>query len=220
MIVGGLLAWQLFPTQPVFIDGRTEAYPEALFASYFGVIDHPQQWPALASQYAFDYALLDHTALDRWPLARYLSSEHGWTLVYHDETAALFLPTDDPHRAMRERAERAFTAVGADRRDAPLRPEPGLVRRTVAFPVTELQIAIGYGDFLRFIGRPVDAVRAYRQALVLDPDSPDVRLALGGAYWSAGHRDQATEESRDILRRDPTFERAAQALGEAGAQRK
>ncbi len=59
--------------------------------------------------------------------------------------------------------------------------------------------------------------RAYQQALVLDAHSPDVRLALGGAYWNAGHRDEAVEEWREI-RRDPNFERARSALRQASAR--
>jgi len=105
---------------------------------------------------------------------------------------------------------------GAARR--PLVPSRD-VRRLVAFPVTELQLAIGYGDFLRFIGRNMDAVRTYWHALVLDPESLDVRLALGGAYWSGGKRDDAMDQWREILRRDPTFAPAAQALAQAGAGR-
>jgi tetratricopeptide (TPR) repeat protein len=218
MVMGGFMAWRLFPGQRVFVDGRIETYPEPFFATYFRGLDDPQTWPSLAAAFGFDYALLDHTSVDRWPLARYLASGHGWTLAYYDEIAALFLPLDEAHRPMRERAERAFRDIEARRLQEPLAAAPGRLRRTLAFPLEDLQIQIGYGDFLRFIGRNLEAVRAYQQALVLDPDSPDVRLALGGAYWFAGSREQAMEEWREILRRDPGFEGARKALAQASGR--
>jgi tetratricopeptide (TPR) repeat protein len=153
--------------------------------------------------------------VDRWPLARYLAAGHGWTLVYVDESAAIFLPLDEAHRAMRERAERSFTEVAARRLQQPLPPAPEFVRRLLQFPVEEVQLQIGYGDFLRFLGKFSDAARAYQRVLVVVPDDPDVRLALGAAYWYGGSRDQGMNEWREILRRDPNFERARTALAEA-----
>ena len=78
------------------------------------------------------------------------------------------------------------------------------------------QLHIGYGDFLRYIGRFSEAAAAYQRVLIFVPDDPDVRLALGGAYWSGGSRDRAVYEWGEILRRDPTFERARLALAQAG----
>jgi tetratricopeptide (TPR) repeat protein len=215
MVAGGLMAWQLFPGQQVFVDGRTEAYPETLFATYFHAIDAPETWPELAARYNFDYALLEHVRVDRWPLARYLAAGHGWTLVYHDESASIFLPLDEAHRGVRERAERAFAEIETRRLRQPLPAAPGFFRRLLAIPVEEMQIQIGYGDFLRFLGKFSEAARAYQRVLVINPDDPDVRLALGAAYWYEGNRDQAVAEWREILRRDPSFERARSALAQA-----
>jgi hypothetical protein len=215
MVAGGFMAWELFPGQQVFVDGRTEAYPETLFATYFHTIDSPDAWPELAARYDFDYALLEHVRMDRWPLVRYLAAGHGWTLVYHDESAALLLPADEAHRAVRERAERAFAEIAAHRLREPLPPVPGLFRRLLAVPVERMQIQIGYGDFLRYLGKYPEAARAYQHVLVVAPDDPDVRLALGAAYWYAGDRGQAVSEWREILRRHPDFERASSALAEA-----
>jgi tetratricopeptide (TPR) repeat protein len=81
--------------------------------------------------------------------------------------------------------------------------------------VEEVQLQIGYGDFLRFLGRFSEAAHAYQRVLVFVPDDPDVRLALGAAYWYGGSREQGMNEWREILRRDPNFERARSALAEA-----
>ena len=136
-------------------------------------------------------------------------------LLYHDETSALFLPSDEAHRAVRDRAERAFAEIEARRLREPLPEAPGLVRRLLAFPVEEMQVQIGYGDFLRYLGRYPEAAKAYQRALVLVPDSLDVHLALGAAYWYAGSRDQGVPEWQEILRRNPGFEAARQALAQA-----
>ena len=66
--------------------------------------------------------------MDRWPLARYLAAGHGWSLAYYDESAAVFLPLDEAHRAVRERAERAFAETLAHRLQQPLPPARWVIR--------------------------------------------------------------------------------------------
>ena len=139
-------------------------------------------------------------------------------LVHHDETAALFLPSDEAHRTVRERAERAFAEIATRRLREPLPGAPGLFRRLLAFTVEEMQLQIAYGDFLRFLGRYPEAAKAYQRALVLAPDSLDVRLALGAAYWLARSRDQDVQEWLEILRRDPGFKAARQTLVQASRE--
>jgi hypothetical protein len=214
LAMGGYLAWRLAPDERVFVDGRLEAYPETLFRTYFHVIDAPKIWPQVAAAYGFDYALLYDVWGNRFPLIRYLAAGHGWKLVYYDETASLFVPTDEAHRATRERAERAFAEILDRRRREPAAPPPGALTRALVVPVAEVRRQTAYGDFLEVIEQHAAAAEAYERALLLDPDVSQTRFSLGLAYWRGGEPERAVLEWRDVLRRDPGYARARRALAE------
>jgi tetratricopeptide (TPR) repeat protein len=131
--------------------------------------------------------------------------------VYYDETASLYLPTDEPHREMRERAEREFAAL-RDRRPTP--PVANGFWSQVSVPVAALRRDSAYGDFLLTIGKPADAVDVYKRALAIDPSIGELQFNLGIAYWSSGRSSEALVEWRDILRRNPHDERARNAIDE------
>jgi hypothetical protein len=211
---GGYLMWARYPAGRVFVDGRMQAYPDDFFRAYFGVLDEPGDWPRVVAAYAPDYALLYHVWGNRYPLVRYLASGHDWTLVYYDETSSLYVPTDEAHRAMRERAERGFATLKARRRsDAP--SDSSLARALGVVPVTEIRRQTAYGNFLLNVGRPAEAVPAYERAVALDPDVALTRFFLGRAYWFAGRRDRAVAAWQETLRRAPSFALARSALAEA-----
>jgi hypothetical protein len=212
---GGYLAWARFPQEHVFVDGRTQAYPDDFFRIYFSVIDDPKQWPEIVSRFAPDYALLYHVWANRLPLARFLSAGHGWTLVYYDETASLYMPLDEAHRETRERADRLFEELqGARGGDSEVAAAPRGLWDEIRVPVAAIHQERGYGAFLSAVGRPAEAARAYERALALDPEQPAVRTSLGFMYWQTGRPQEAVAEWREAVRRDPSFEPARNALAE------
>jgi tetratricopeptide (TPR) repeat protein len=211
--MGGYLSWQRFPEEQIFVDGRLEAYPESFFRTYFRVLDDPRVWPQVAALYRLDYALVYHAWANRYPLLRYLAEGHGWTLVYFDENTSLFLPLDEDHREVRERAARRFAELRAQRVQASAAPAPSLLAG-LSIPVERIRLLTSYGEYLRVIGLPSEAIAAYQHALALDPDASGARFALGAAYWQTGESERALREWRDVLRRDPGFERARRALDE------
>ncbi len=214
LAMGGFLAWHR-PNDAVFVDGRLEAFPEEVFRGYFQVMDRPTAWPTIAGPYALDYAVLYHGWSNRLPLVTYLSQGNGWTVVYYDEIASVFVPNDDAHREMRERALTAFADIRKARRDAPDPEPPSTWERTLTVPVAETWRQRVYGNLLRSIGLPDEAVRAFGRSLALDPDQLDTRFNLGFAYWSLNQRDAAIREWREVLRRDPTDARVQQVLSRA-----
>jgi hypothetical protein len=123
LAMGGYLTWRR-PNDPVFVDGRLEAYPETVFARYFEVMDQPALWPRNIEPFALDYALLYHGWSNRLPLVNYLADGHGWSMVYYDEIASVFVPTDEAHRAMRERALATFAEIRRARAAAPAPTPP------------------------------------------------------------------------------------------------
>ncbi len=217
LAMGGYLAWGR-PNDAIYVDGRLEAFPEKVFEGYFRAMDQPNAFPSVTAPYALDYALLYHAWSNRLPLVSYLAEGHGWTMVYYDEIASIFVPSDEAHRAMRERALLAFHEIRQARAHAPDPAPPSAWSRAVAFPVGEIWRQRSYGDMLRSIGLGDEAAAAYRRSLVLDPDQLDTRLDLGFVYWSLEQRDRAIAEWKEILRRDPTNEQAKQVLARAGAR--
>src|SRR5207249_2642970 len=115
----------------------------------------------------------------RLPLVNYLSEGNGWTLVYYDEIASVFVPSDETHRAMRERALIAFAEVRKARRDAPDPAAPSAWSRTLSVPVGETWRQRSFGMLLRNIGLPDEAARAFRRSLALDPNQVDAHFGLG-----------------------------------------
>ncbi len=214
LAMGGYLTWTR-PNDPVFIDGRLETFPESVFRRYFGVMDRPELWPRNIGPYALDYALIYHGWSNRLPLVDYLAEGHGWTMVYYDEIASIFIPDDDAHREMRVHALQAFAEVRKARALAPDPPPLTAWQRTLAFPVGESWRQRSYGSLLRSIGLPDEAVRAFRRSLALDPDQLDARSNLGFAYWTLNQRDAAIEEWREVLRRNPDDARIQQVLARA-----
>ena len=214
LAMGGYLEWSR-PRDAVYVDGRLEAFPEAVFRDYFSAMDDPSAFPRVTAPYGLDYALLYHAWGNRTPLVTYLARGHGWTLVYFDEIAAVFVPDDAAHQAMRERAKATFAEMQAERgRRAEMAP-PRSFASALTVPVGEAWRLQAYGNLLKNFGYADEAVTAYTRSLALDPDQNDTRFSLGFAYWNANQRDAAIREWREVLRRDPSDARVKQILARA-----
>lgn len=91
---------------------------------------------------------------------------------------------------------------------------------------TELAIAqqklgpdflISYFRGLAFerVGKPEEAVTAFRDAVKLDPNNAEAHLSLGKAEMSVGRLDAAISELRESLRLSPTNDQARRLLSKA-----
>ena len=202
----------------MFVDGRLETYPAPVFLNYFRAIDDPKTFARLDKHYQPDFVVLYHAWRNRLPLVTYLAAGHGWTMVYYDDNAAVFLPEDDAHREVRERATRCFSVTFASRGEhrpvaRPLTPW----ERLVDFPIAERWYQHRYGEFLREMRLWPEAADAYEGALVADPALIETRFFLGLAYWRSGARSRAKEAWREVVRRAPDFEPARRALADAAS---
>lgn len=93
---GGLLIWRFYPHAHVFVDGRIELYPLALWTEYLRIIQTQADWQELLQTYRLDYLVLSrerHTGL----IAAVGRSE--WACIYEDSLAIVFarpgLPVSD-----------------------------------------------------------------------------------------------------------------------------
>src|SRR5581483_3272513 len=82
-MLGGLLLWR-HPGVPVFIDGRMQVYPSAVFGAYEASLADPSTFPALAARWGVTAVVLYHPAPGRLELARRIARLPGWRLAYLD----------------------------------------------------------------------------------------------------------------------------------------
>jgi len=107
---GSYLIGKCYPRCRVSIDGRYEAaYPPAIYAMSGALTAGSPGWDRLLSEYPTDVALLDA----RRAGATRLATAPGWTLVYRDPVAALFVRD-------RPRFQRVIDSYGRRPASAPL----------------------------------------------------------------------------------------------------
>ena len=82
---GGYLLFRFQGRLPVFIDGQTDFYGEALTREYEQVITQADGWSQTLQKYQVDWAILPADA----SLAAALVSDLGWQIVYQDETTVI-----------------------------------------------------------------------------------------------------------------------------------
>lgn len=83
---GGYLIWRL-PQYPVFVDGRTDLYDDALLNDYLAIYQVAPGWETKLEEYEVDLALIDRQA----PLAGALAGHAAWELRYEDALAAVYV---------------------------------------------------------------------------------------------------------------------------------
>jgi hypothetical protein len=88
----GYQAWRFWPDRGrlPFMDIHQSGTPEdrAAFAAAF---TDPGSWPAIASRYRLDYALLDRRQRSGMELLDVIDADSTWALVFLDDVAALYL---------------------------------------------------------------------------------------------------------------------------------
>lgn len=83
---GGWLVWKAYPDYPVFIDGRTEVYGDAIFDEYLRTEYLTDQWQEPFDRYKVKTIMI--SSGDRLTL---LLADHGWRLAYHDAVASIYV---------------------------------------------------------------------------------------------------------------------------------
>jgi hypothetical protein len=81
---GGYLLLKLSPPQPIFMDGHTHIYGEALTREYETVTFLGSGWQEIMSKYQIKWAIVRAAS----PVAQALKEE-GWKTVYNDDTSTI-----------------------------------------------------------------------------------------------------------------------------------
>ena len=82
---GGYLIWKLYPTTPVFIDGRADLYGPDLFHDFADVYQFKNHWQLILQRWHIQTVIIPPTSA----LAVGLQSAPGWTISYQDSQALI-----------------------------------------------------------------------------------------------------------------------------------
>jgi len=91
--VGSFLIWRL-PEEPVFIDGRPEAYPADFIQKvYIPMQEDPVLWKKYSDQYNIRYVFWDYHDITPWSqqFIKAMLNNSAWPLVYRDDTILIFV---------------------------------------------------------------------------------------------------------------------------------
>jgi len=167
---GGYLAWERYPRERVFIDGRNEIY-DSLLAEVFDSLGSWERWENLLERYGIDAAMLRRGQLQavQYPPEvpggvvrremRAFSAAYfqpvRWALVYWDDDALIFVRRDDPrYRSLLDHefrivnpddAEHLLSEIGrgkVDRREALAEVERKLEEDPACVTARQLQRAL------------------------------------------------------------------------------
>jgi hypothetical protein len=84
---GGYLIYRLYPSQPVFIDGRADVYGDQLMERYVQVVTLQPNWRQILEQHDVRIVLVEKDS----PLAVTLVDDAGWQEVYRGAVEQLFV---------------------------------------------------------------------------------------------------------------------------------
>ncbi len=82
---GGYLIWNLYPTTPVFIDGRTDLYGEPLLHDFADLYQFGGPWQQILQRWQIQTVIVPRDSA----LATGLCSAPGWTVSYQDSQATI-----------------------------------------------------------------------------------------------------------------------------------
>lgn len=83
---GGYLIYKLYPDVPVFVDGRTDFYGNALLKDYLHIDRADPGWEALLTKYGVEVILIDK----QLPLAKALAGDAGWQQQFAGEMEVVY----------------------------------------------------------------------------------------------------------------------------------
>lgn len=202
---GSYFAGRFYPRRAVFIDGRNLVYGEEFFRTYLNAMGNIAAFAALAEKYGITAALLTHSARDAKALLPSLWKSAGWTPVYADSRAVVFLRnrsgTPTPPR------------IDLSNCNLTVMPTNG------SFPIEELRA----GEFFFTLGLKGCARDMLRRALARYPGLPEAHNMLGLIAVQEGNASEAITELGEACRMcrsyaEPRINLSAVLLGEGDAR--
>jgi hypothetical protein len=93
---GEYLTWNQWNDSRVFMDGRIEIYPDAVWDEYWAVRNVRADWQDILDKYAVDYLVLETTGLHKDLLAALAKTEPKprWREVYKKGVVVIYARTE------------------------------------------------------------------------------------------------------------------------------
>ena len=111
---GDYLIWSLYPTNRVFVDGRSDFYGDDFEAQYVDILNVRDGWEKTLGRFGVDTILLPPDA----PLAGALKQSSRWKMVYGDSVAVVFRPSFPSGQVAASGEANCHLAVSASERTA------------------------------------------------------------------------------------------------------
>ncbi len=96
--IGSYIAYRLYPSEKVFVDGRPEAYPSEFFQeTYISMQEDKEKFREMDKKYGFNTIVFSHTDQTPWAetFLSFIVKEPEWKTVYID-SAIVILVKDKP----------------------------------------------------------------------------------------------------------------------------
>lgn len=178
---------------PVFIDGRTEAYPPAVWRDYQALGQGGASALSVLDRRRADAVVLAHRSLAAQRLLASLLETPGWRLLEADEAGVAFARTEN--RDDDRSAANAAVLGAAARRLLAATPAQGGARTADRF--------VALGALLRLAGDPHTADELYRRGLAYCPGHPVLEHNRGNLLLARGDASGALAHFRRALRGNP-----------------
>ncbi len=117
---GGYLIWKLYPTTPVFIDGRADLYGADLFHDFADVYQFKGRWQQILHRWHIQTVIVPPTSA----LAVGLQSAPGWTVSYQDSQAVVLTNLPSIATAHLRTTNVGTAALGCPSSEARFPPRP------------------------------------------------------------------------------------------------
>ena len=95
-LLGGYLLWRAYPGRRVFVDGRFQVYPEAVYRDFQRPLDDPRSFAEVANRWGITAVILHHPSPGRLELATAIARLPGWRVAYLDGGAVVLLADGRP----------------------------------------------------------------------------------------------------------------------------
>ena len=105
---GGYLIWKLYPTTPVFIDGRADLYGPDLFHHFADAYQFKNHWQQILQSWNIQTVIVPPSSA----LAVGLQSTPGWTISYQDSQAIILARLRAPATAHLDTAHVGTVTLG------------------------------------------------------------------------------------------------------------